>query len=753
MSRTDRPVFIFRFRWAILAVAVVVGVAAAVYGGGVARELDPGGFGVRDGEAERAAELARDRLGRGATDVVALVEVPGRSASDPEFQEVLRRVATRVAGTAGVARVDSPLSPGGEPLVSADRRTAMVTVTVAGDVRQKEASFGPIARALRQPGARVMVGGDLAGAVEGQRLAEEDLTRAELALLPVLALLLLVFFRGPVAALLPLMVGGLAIGLATSSLRLLSHVAPIALMALNVVTFLGLGLAIDYSLFIVQRFREELAEGADPAEAVRRALATAGRTVVYSGVAVAASLLSLLWFPIPLLHSVALGGALVVAGTVVTAMVVLPAALAALGGRVDALSFSRSGRRPRPSRLTGLARVMVRRPAALATVVAASLLLVGLPALRMRTALTDARLFPQGSDVRQVQERLLEPSGFRHLGVSRLSVVVVTDGQVLSVRNGTKVGELEAEIREMPGVTKVFGLADVASRFGATRAADVSPEMLRALRSLVSGDTTVIEVASSYEAGSRQANALVRSIRAAASDDVAVVVGGQAALAEEVRASISLWLPQAIGTVVVVTFVILLLAFGAVPVALEAVVMNALSLAASLGVLVLVFQDGRLEGLLAYQSVGSIDPLIPVLMFAIVFGLSMDYELFLLSRIKEDYDCTGAPRTSVVRGLGQTAGIITSAALMLAVVLAGFAAGRMLFMRELGVGMVVAVALDATVIRALLVPSVMSLLGRANWWGPSHFKAFWRRLGIGVHEGSAVPLRPPRGIAECESPE
>lgn len=719
----------------IVVLAAVVAALAVVSAVGLAARLDPGGFEVRGGAVEAATQTLAERFAVGEADLVAVVRVEGHAVDDPAFVRALDRIDADVRSRAEVEALMTPRDPGGAALVSADRTAAVVTVTLAGTALEQQEAASAVIAALHVPQAEVIVGGAVAAQVEGQRIAEHDLVRGELITLPLVAALLWIFFRGPIAALLPVGVGALAIGMAAMVLRGLSMWMTVSVFALNVVTFVGLGLSIDYSLFLVQRFREELAAGADVETARRATLHTAGKTIAYSGAAVAASLLSLAWIPIPLLRSIAIGGSLVVGMTLVAALVVLPAGLALLGRRLEPRRA-----RVRPSTRGAWARLahgVMRRPALIALVLLGVLLTLGAPALRMQVAVTDARSFPAGSEVHRVQGVL--EADFPHLGATTIDALVQLPGDAPEAKLA-QLEALEAELAALPDVLEVVGPAAALARSG------LPPDAPAAMRAqaragiastFIDEDRGRLRVVSSAEPGTPEADALVEAVEALGSSPGMIVATGPAAAARETHAAILERLPWAVVSVMLTTFVVLLLGFGAVTVALKAIAMNVLSLSASFGALVWIFQDGRLEGILDYRSPGSIDPLIPLLVFAIVFGLSMDYELFLLSRIREDFAETGDPRGSVARGLQATAGLITSAALMLLVVMAAFASSELLFLRELGVSMVIAVVVDATLVRALLVPSTMALLGRLNWWAPPRFVAWWTRHRLGVHEGIA----------------
>lgn len=718
----------------VLVIALLVAIAGLGLLSNLMGELDSGGLDVRNGVAQRTADSLAERFDVHQTDVIAIVGAADGSDA-AVVPGALRDIETRLDGLAGVASVTTPDGPG-SPLRADEVGTALVLASLHGNDREKSAMFPGVVSALRSTDVEVVVGGPLGARQEGQQIAEHDLVRGELLTLPVVAILLAVFFRGVLPALLPVGVGAFAIGGTVLVMRVVAVFFPVSTFALNVVTFVGLGLSIDYSLFLVHRFRLELAAGRQVDAARRVTLRTAGKTVGYSAAAVAASLLSLVFIPIPLVRSIAVGGSVVVVMAVVGALLVLPAAMQQFHARLapsaratEATKTEASGTWHR------IAQGVMRRPVITAVTLLVALVAVGLPSLRMRPATSSPTSFPTTSETYTVQARLVQE--FPDLGSSTIDVLVTADDDRDVAR---ELADLADSIRDLPGVTRVV---DPREAFVALGIPDRAPAEARdsarqRVRSaFVDGAHGRLSVVSELEPGTPESDALIEAMHGLSSQQVTVATAGPAAIGAESHAAIGARIPYAVGSVAVATFVVLVLAFGAPVVAIKALLMNVLSLSASFGALVLVFQDGRFENVLGYSSTGTIDVLIPLLVFAIVFGLSMDYELFLLSRIREDWVQTRDATGSVARGLETTAGIITSAALVLIVVMIGFAASRLLFLRELGVAMVIAVVVDATIIRALLVPATMALLGRANWWAPARFSAWWRRHGIGVYEGKA----------------
>ena len=522
---------------------------------------------------------------------------------------------------------------------------------------------------------------------------------------PLLFALSLVFFRSVVAALLPLLVGALSIVLTLLGLRIGSEFGEISIFALNVATGLGLGLAVDYSLFVVSRYREELARVGPGAEAIRRTLATAGRTVAFSSLTVAAALGCLLLFPQRFLYSMGIGGVMVALLAGAVALVVLPAVLALLGRRVDALAPRRLRRaaeaEARPARSGAwyrLARAVMRRPGTIAVAAAALLIALGTPFAQIRFTAVDASVLPQTSSARQVDDAL--KAGFDVRRTTPITLVAGTDG-------GAQLERYLAQVRSTPGVAAVSAPRRVAG-------ADA---------------LTLVDVMPRRDALSAETQDTLRAIRAL-DPPFTVLSRGQTASLIDLKASLADRLPGALALLVGSTIVVLFLMTGSLLLPLKALAMNLLTLSAAFGVLVLVFQDGRLESLLGYTSQGALEATQPVFLFAVAFGLSTDYGVFLLARIKEARDGGLPNEEAVAVGLERTGRIVTAAALLFCVAVGAFATSRIIFLKEVGIGTALAVLVDATIVRALLVPALMRLLGERNWWTPPSLRRLHARIGL-----------------------
>ncbi|MFZ5850580.1 MAG: MMPL family transporter [Actinomycetota bacterium] len=725
--------FAYRRRILVLAAGLLFVAAGAVWGTGVFGALSGGGFEDPATPSARAAALAERTLGRDGADVVLLYTNPTLPVTDPAYRAAVEQVLAGLPGDR-VSGVTTYWATGAAQLASRDGRATSVLLRLAGATEDERARTYRDVRPLLErapPGFTVQLGGPAVVLSDVSTQVERDIARAERISLPLVLVLLLVVFGGLVAASLPLAIGGLAILGAFVVLRLLTLVTSISVFAINIVTMLGLGLAIDYALFVVSRFREELAGGVPVPAALERTMASAGRTVAVSGVTVGAALSGLLLFPQGFLRSMGLGGMAAVGVAVLGALTVLPALLAVLGRRVDALRLPRHRRRepaahrgaarhaagegPDEGPWSRVARSVMRRPLAYLAVTVPVLLLAGAPFLGVRFGGVDSRVLPAGAESRVVAERLA--ADFPGGGQSTLRAVVSLPRPAAA--SGPELAAYAERLRAVPGV-------DTA---GVGRAA---------------GDTAEVTVTFAGDPMSPAARTLTERVRAVPPPaGASVLVGGETPALVDLLASLGARLPWMALIVVGVTFLLLFLAFGSLVLPLKALVMNVLSLGATFGVLVWIFQEGHLSGLLGFTATGTLDATNPVLMLAIVFGLSMDYEVFLLSRVREQWDRTGDNVAAVATGLQRTGGIITSAALLIAVVIGAFGTSGISLVKMVGVGLLVAIIVDASVVRILVVPATMRLLGPANWWAPGPLARWWARTGLSDREEPAAGrLRP-----------
>ena len=744
--------FVFRRRVPIAIAGAVFLLASAVASLGLFPRLSSGGYENPAAESARVGATLREEFGGGDASLVVLMKSPdGKTLDDPAFAAAAQVRMESLLHHPAAKSVLSYFNTNAAQFVSADRRVTFALVELKPGMDSPEA-----VRALRADLKRgpypAQVGGAPAVNADVLEQVGKDLVVAESFALPVTALLLLFVFGSVVAASLPLAMGGLSILGAFFLLRLFVLFTPISVFSANVVSMLGMGLAIDYSLFIVSRFREELAAGKTVEAALVRTLETAGHTVFFSGLTVMLSLLSLLVFPQMLMRSMGIGGSLGVLVAVVGSLTVLPAVLAMLGHNVDKL---RVGKRSQPPRLEEhgfwyqLSTFVMRHPVTVIVLTLIPLLVAGSPFLRVRFSMPDERNIPEKLESRVVAEQMR--ALFQGNALAPIQVVIHEPSSPLQADRVQGLYDFVQGLKRMPGVTRVLGLTSLTpeldaegakgyKNFWAMEESGLAPEGQPAKEHFLNGDDTLVQVYFDGDPHGDPARERVRALRKMPPPPGArVQVGGETAKLVDLLADLETSVPRAIALIVVTIFVLLFLMLGSVIVPLKAVILNFLSLSVTFGALVFVFQEGHLQWLLGVPALGSIDALQPMLVFVIAFGLSMDYEVFLLSRMKETFDETQDNTRAVALGLQRTGGIITSAALLLSVVILGFALGKVLSLKQVGVGLLLAVAVDATLVRSLLVPATMRLLGHLNWWAPPPLKRLYERVGLGgLKTGSAT---------------
>ena len=715
----------------ILVLTALFLVVAAGLGSGVFDALKGGGFDDPNSESTKAKDLLDERFSQGNPNVVLLFS-PADGDVDSSAAEVAGVALTeRLASTEGVAEAESYWTLGKvAPLRSTDGDKALVFGFIRGDEdRVKDVAHelrGELA--YKDDTGTVEVGG--MGPVYDQmsRTIQEDLAKAETIAFPVILVLLVFIFGGVVAASLPLLVGATAILGGFLSLYLIALVTDVSIFSINLTTAMGLGLAIDYSLFVVSRFREELRQGKGVDAAVVRTVETAGRTVAFSGLTVAVSLSALLVFPLYFLRSFAYAGVAVVMVAAVASVVSLPALLAALGHRVDSLQLLK---RRSPETGTGfwhrIALFVMRRPVGIAGAVIALLLVLGAPFLGVSFGTPDDRSLPPNAETRAVSDQLR--SDFDSNESSAFGVVL--DGAVSNA-------QIDAYATAVSAVSSVARV-DAATGSYIDGARVLGPGGPASDRFVVSGTGTWISVVPSVEPVSKSGERLTKELRSI-SAPVPTLVGGNAAELVDSKSAMFGRMPLAGVIIALTTFVLLFLSFGSIVVPLKAIVLNLLSLTATFGAMVWVFQTGHGSGFLNFTATGTLDTTTPILMFCVAFGLSMDYEVFLLSRIKEEHDRTGDNTASVAMGLERTGRIVTAAAVLLAVTFLAMATSSITFIKLFGLGLALAVVMDATVVRAALVPAFMRLAGEANWWAPARLQRVYARFG--VHEVPEVDDEP-----------
>jgi uncharacterized membrane protein YdfJ with MMPL/SSD domain len=689
----------------IVVAALLAGLAAGALGGSVSSRLGP--YNAKDPASESFKASKRLHQSTRSDNPVIVALLRSRSpVASPAGRARIAEVARRLGADPGIAAVTTPFRGGSRAMISRDGRSAFAVGALKPSADSTK-TVDRVSRAFRGM-PDVQLGGGAVAERAANRIVSQDLARAELIAFPILFLLALWFFRSLVAAALPPLMGGLAIVITFLGLRLMNEAVHLSVFALNLVTGLGLGLAIDYSLFVVSRYREEAAKDGAGQAALVRTMRTAGRTVLFSSMTVAAALASLLVFPQNFLYSMGVGGAMVAVVAAGIALVVLPAILALLGDRVNALAPRRLRRaaetdaRPDASGAWyRLSRFILRRPGRVAIAATAAMLLMGAPFLRVSFTTVDASILPRSEQARRVSDTVARD----------YALDVANPITIAAAAPGARAANaLAARARALPDVRAVEQPRPVGARLWRI---DVVPAKVP------------------LSAASERVVHRIRAFR----EPYYLGVSGQTAGFVDQKASLGHHLPLVLTILAVTTFAILFAFTGSVVLPVKALAMNLLTLSAAFGLLVLVFQDGRFQGLLGYTSQGALESSQPLVLLALAFGLSTDYGVFLLSRIKEAHD-RGLPSSEAVAvGLERTGRIVTAAALLFCTAVGAFATSRIVFIKELGLGTAAAVLIDATIVRALLVPSLMGLLGRWNWWAPRPL----RRL----HERFALSEQPP----------
>ncbi len=732
-----------RRRRLILSLTGLFMVVAGVLGTRALTVLADGGFEDPGSQSARAEALLDQHFDAQEPNLVLVVTAADGDIDSPAAAAAAQAFTTAVRSVEHVVDVSSYWEMGSPPsLRSTDGGRALVLAVADGEDDEVEAAIEDV-RALAEdvadqaagpsvaPATSVAVGGADAAGIDIGTTIEGDLARAELIAIPITLLLLLLVFGGIVAAALPLFVGVIAVLGTFLSLFVIGSLTDVSIFSINLTTAVGLGLAIDYSLFIVSRYREELRAGRSVEGAVVRAVETAGRTVTISALTVAVSLSALLVFPQYFLRSFAYAGIAVVLLAMVGAVVALPALLAVVGTRIDALRvFPRRAPRPEHSGFWyRSSRRVMRRPLPVALAVIALLLFLGSPFLGARFGTPDDRVLPTSAPARIANEQLRADFA----GNAGEAFPVVLEGGDGAAPATADVDALATAISGLEGVARVDGPGgsfvggDVVTAAGTAGAeADAA--------SFSTGAVARLVVTPSIEIVSPEGEALVQEIRAL-DTPLEASVGGQTAQLVDTKSSITSRLPLALALIVVATAVLLFLLSGSVLVPVKALVLNALSLTATFGAMVWIFQEGNLAGFFDVTATGTIDTTVPILMFCIAFGLSMDYEVFMLSRIKEEHDRTGDNAEAVALGLERTGRIVTAAALLLSVTFFAFATSGVSFIVMFGFGLGLAVLMDAFVIRGTLVPAFMALAGEANWWAPAPLRRLHDRFGIREGDG------------------
>ena len=719
--------FVYRRRKAVLAASLACFVLSIV---GLLTGGQPINASNYDVESVRAANLERAQLPSTTGSSFTLILTSSQlSFGQPAYESAVNAAVAPLRNDSRVSALATPftVSPAQVPLmVSTDKRSVLVQVGMKIDFAQARAQYGAIRGEVRSSSLSVTATGDVPLAYDFDTYLASDLRRSEVVSLPLALILLVIVFTTGIAALLCLGVGIFAVLGGVGAALALAHAIDVSTYAVNVVTLVGLGIAIDYSLFIVTRFREELASGHSVEDALGTTMATAGRAIMFSGLTVAIGLSGLLFYTGTALVSMGVAGAIVVGVSVLYAVTLLPALLAMLGPRINSIRIPILQPKPFGEGLWHrIATWVMRRPWTVLIPTVAILLIAGSPFLDLQLANSDVNQLPASAEARQGADLL--QAQFPQVGQNTVAVVVnFQDGRPTTAANIATAYQLAQRLATLKGVTGVRSYVSLEPNATLTSyqtlyaqpKSSLPASAQTVLTTLTGSSIAVLDVANPYFVTSDQAHNLVRDIRAVdAVPGATVQVTGDTAFDIDLVNYMIDHTPLAIGFVLITTLIVLTVLLRSLVLPFKAVLMNALSLSAAFGALVWVFVQGHLSGFLGFTP-GALDPTIPVLLFCVVFGLSMDYEVFLLTRMQEAWVRTGDNRTAVADGLERSGRLVTGAAAIMACVFLAFALASVVTIKSIGIGMAVAVIVDATLVRALVVPAVMRLLGTVNWWAP-----------------------------------
>jgi RND superfamily putative drug exporter len=713
--------------------------------------LQAGGFDLPTLESARSRAALESELGAPPSALVLAISSSTLIPGTPQFEAAAQRAVAGVARAPHVVGSRSHLIAPTQ--VNVEKKIVYDVILLDLKPDDSPAALEGIQAALVEvDGIKVALAGGPSFYADIQIVSETDLQRSELISLPLAAIVLLLVFGSAVAAGLPLAVGGATVLVALSAIFGIAQATRMSIFVLNLTTLLGLGLGVDYSLLLVSRFREELGRGAKLGDAVQRTVATAGRAVFFSGVTVMLGLAGLALFDFAILRSIGIAGAITVAIAVASSVTLMPALLSLLGPRVNRLAIRRlgSGKVNERGPWARLARAVMRRPVAVALPTLALLIALGTPWLGVRFNAPDGSILPERVPSRQALDALTD--AFGEGSFSPMTAAVRTDGPVTSAANIKLLYDWVQALQADPRVARVDSIVSIDPRLTLTQyqllysssstdsgadgaAGSAAPPDRYAAQILsftTAGDLTTVSITPTNGPNRPESRALVGELRAAHPGTIGAgtpsaitppaglnaLIGGGAAEIVDVVDTISGEFPRTAAVVILATLIILAVLLRSIVLPIKAVVMNTLSILASFGALVWIFQDGNLSALLGFAPLGFVETTIPVILFCVLFGLSMDYEVFLLTRMREIYDRTGDNAAAVAGGLERSGRIITSAALIVVVVAGSFVFAEIVLIKALGVGVAIAVALDATIVRALLVPATMRLFGKWNWWAP-----------------------------------
>jgi RND superfamily putative drug exporter len=755
---------VYRFRKFIVVVSVLLAIASLSLASQTSGELSSGGWLDNNSESAQVQRRLDEEFGAGKGSLIALFRSDDAAADarSPEFQAAIAGALAGLAADERVTGIVGYAETGDDRFISTAGDAAYVVVQLGMTNEESVEQVAELREEIQPPaGYTYQLTGYGPLTLESAEQSEKDLQRAELVSLPIAAVVLILVFGAVLAAGTPLFVAGLAIPASLALIYLVAQQVEMSIYVLNIATMLGLALAIDYSLFITSRFKEELRHGRTVGDAVQRSVATAGKAVVFSGLAVAIGLSGLLLFAAPAIRSIGIGGSIVVMTSVLFALTFLPAFLGMVGPRVNSWSPGGLLRRFRPvdhepttterGRWERVANGVMRHPIAVLVPTLAVLLLAGIPFLQLRQGVPGPEVNPPGLESRDAYVAL--DTEFAAGETTPIIILADVPGSPTSAETIAALRAYSDELTALDGIDRVEGPFSIRDPQSGTELtpeqvaalyalpADQQPPGLDALRQEYIRDGTVrLDAISPISPSQPTATDLIPVIRAVdAGDGITTALGGTTAAGFDFLASQSARAPWAVGLTLFASGLILFLLFGSVVIPAKAIVMTLLSITASFGALVWIFQQGNLSNVLNFTPVGYTVAGNPIIMFAVLFGLSMDYEVLLLSRMQEAYRRTGDNRASVAEGLAQTAGVITGAAMIMVTVFAAFALADVLTIKAIGVGMAIAVFVDATIIRVLLVPATMRLMGNWNWWAPGFMARFADRLGFSHVEDEPEP--------------
>ena len=727
--------FVYRFRWPVLGVSglLLAGSIVALFNGGTLK--NSGGENTESGRAVTLMQHQLPQNGAGSSFVLVLGS-ESMGVADPSFKAAVLAALEPLHDDVRVKSIETPYDVTTEQaraMTSTDGHHVFALVTLKDDYATARRYYTELRHEVHSDQLQVLGTGNVAIASDFDKYLQSDLQRAELVSLVILVPLLLIVFGTLVSAVLPLGVGGLAVVGGLAGVGLLARFTDVSTYATNIVTLIGLGVAIDYSLFIVNRFREELADGRTPEQALIATMQTSGRAVTFSGITVAIGLSAMLFFQGSFLASMGFAGAIVVAIAVLYALTFLASLLAILGTRVNLVRLPLPRRAAGRGLWHGLAVRVMRRPLLVLLPIVALLLLMASPFFQIKIANGDVGMLPPNAETRRGFDQLQK---FPGQGSTYFSVVVhyASGGPLTQDRVGN-LYDLAQQIKQLPGVEGVESIVSFDPSLSRadyqtllTQPSSAQPARVQAIVHGTSGSQiAVLSVVTKHGQESDASRAIVHSLRTLTPPSGSSVL--VAAFSIDFTDFILQRIPLAVAYVMIVTYLVLFLLTGSVVLPLKAVVMNILSIGASFGALVWIFQQGHLSNLLNFTP-AALDPSVPVLLFCIVFGLSMDYEVLLISRIQEEYRRTGDTTQAVANGLEKSGRLITGAAAIMVAVFLAFGLADVVLIKSIGLGLAIAVAIDATLVRALIVPAVMRLLGNANWWAPRRLKRIYQKISL-----------------------